>query len=46
MIAEHGDEGIAQIQELTNGLGGNYVLECVGTQNPSCRQSVVLAARR
>ena len=29
---ERGDEGIARIKELTNGVGADSVLECVGTE--------------
>src|SRR6266540_3386645 len=32
IVAERGDEGIARIKELTDGLGADSVLECVGTQ--------------
>ena len=32
IVAERGDEGIAQIKDLTNGIGADSVLECVGTQ--------------
>src|SRR5213079_2750763 len=32
IVAERGDAGIARIKELTNGLGADSVLECVGTQ--------------
>ncbi len=32
IVAERGDAGIALIKELTNGLGADSVLECVGTQ--------------
>jgi threonine dehydrogenase-like Zn-dependent dehydrogenase len=32
IVTERGDEGIARITELTNGLGADSVLECVGTQ--------------
>src|SRR5437870_7515506 len=32
IVAERGDEGVAQIKELTDGIGGDSVLECVGTQ--------------
>ena len=32
IIAERGDAGVARIKELTNGLGADSVLECVGTQ--------------
>src|ERR671938_2190940 len=32
IVAERGDEGVARIKEMTNGLGADSVLECVGTQ--------------
>jgi threonine dehydrogenase-like Zn-dependent dehydrogenase len=32
IVAERGEEGIARIRELTNGIGADSVLECVGTQ--------------
>jgi threonine dehydrogenase-like Zn-dependent dehydrogenase len=32
VVAERGDEGVARIKELTNGIGADAVLECVGTQ--------------
>ncbi len=32
IISERGDEGIARIREMTNGIGADSVLECVGTQ--------------
>ena len=32
IVAERGDAGIARIKELTDGLGAESVLECVGTQ--------------
>lgn len=32
IIAERGDAGIEQIQKLTNHIGADAVLECVGTQ--------------
>src|SRR5213594_2880787 len=32
IVTERGDEGVARIQELTNGIGADSVLECVGTQ--------------
>jgi threonine dehydrogenase-like Zn-dependent dehydrogenase len=32
IISERGDEGIARIKELTNGIGADSALECVGTQ--------------
>jgi threonine dehydrogenase-like Zn-dependent dehydrogenase len=32
IISERGDAGVARIKELTNGVGADSVLECVGTQ--------------
>lgn len=32
LITERGDEGVARIMELTQGVGADSVLECVGTQ--------------
>lgn len=32
IITERGDEGVARIMELTQGVGADSVLECVGTQ--------------
>ncbi|MFF0157137.1 zinc-dependent alcohol dehydrogenase family protein [Streptomyces sp. NPDC005263] len=32
IIAERGEEGVARVKELTNGIGADSVLECVGTQ--------------
>jgi len=32
IVTERGDDGIARIQELTDGVGADSVLECVGTQ--------------
>ncbi len=32
IVTERGDEGVAQIKVLTNGIGADAVLECVGTQ--------------
>ncbi|MCY1137150.1 zinc-dependent alcohol dehydrogenase family protein [Actinoplanes sp. Pm04-4] len=32
IVTERGDEGIARIKELTNGLGAHSVIEAVGTQ--------------
>jgi len=32
VVTERGDEGAARIKELTNGVGADSVLECVGTQ--------------
>src|SRR3989441_6045628 len=32
VVAERGDEGVARIMDMTNGIGADSVLECVGTQ--------------
>ncbi|MEZ4584814.1 MAG: zinc-binding dehydrogenase [Gemmatimonadales bacterium] len=32
VVTVRGDEGVAQIRELTQGIGADAVLECVGTQ--------------
>jgi threonine dehydrogenase-like Zn-dependent dehydrogenase len=32
VVAERGDEGVARIQQLTNGIGADSVLECVGME--------------
>src|SRR5205814_3813802 len=32
IVKERGDEGVARIKDLTNGVGADSVLECVGTQ--------------
>jgi threonine dehydrogenase-like Zn-dependent dehydrogenase len=32
IVAERGEDGVARIMEMTNGLGADSVLECVGTQ--------------
>lgn len=32
IIAERGEEGLAQVQALTGGIGADAVLECVGTE--------------
>lgn len=31
VVAERGDEGVAHVQDLTDGIGADAVLECVGT---------------
>jgi threonine dehydrogenase-like Zn-dependent dehydrogenase len=31
IVAERGEAGVAQVRELTNGIGVDSVLECVGT---------------
>lgn len=42
IVAERGDEGIAKIKELTNKIGADAVLECVGTQE-SMNQALQVA---
>jgi threonine dehydrogenase-like Zn-dependent dehydrogenase len=32
VVAERGDEGFARIMDMTNGIGADSALECVGTQ--------------
>jgi threonine dehydrogenase-like Zn-dependent dehydrogenase len=32
IISTRGDQGVAAVKELTNGVGADSVLECVGTQ--------------
>ena len=43
VIAERGDEGLAQVRELTDGIGADAVLECVGTEE--ARAQAVAYAR-
>ena len=38
IVTERGDEGVARIKELTDGIGADSVLECVGSQE-SMRQA-------
>ncbi len=40
IVAERGDAGVAQVLELTGGIGADSVLECVGTED-----SVIQALR-
>ena len=40
IVTERGDEGVQRIKQLTNGIGADSVLECVGTQ-----QSMMQAIR-
>ena len=42
IVAERGKEGAARIKELTNGVGADAVLECVGTDD-SMRQAFSVA---
>jgi threonine dehydrogenase-like Zn-dependent dehydrogenase len=39
IVTERGDEGVARIKELTDGIGADSVLECVGTQE-SMKQAI------
>jgi threonine dehydrogenase-like Zn-dependent dehydrogenase len=39
IVAERGDEGIAAIQALTDGIGADCVLECVGTEDARLQAS-------
>jgi threonine dehydrogenase-like Zn-dependent dehydrogenase len=32
IVTERGDEGVERVKELTNGIGADSVLECVGTK--------------
>ena len=36
-MTERGDEGVARIKDLTNGIGADAVLECVGTHESMMR---------
>ncbi|MCD7059401.1 zinc-dependent alcohol dehydrogenase family protein [Pelagibacterium xiamenense] len=42
IVAERGEAGIAQVKALTNGVGADAVLECVGTQE-SMSQAIQVA---
>jgi threonine dehydrogenase-like Zn-dependent dehydrogenase len=33
IVTERGDEGVERIKQLTNGVGADSVLECVGTRS-------------
>src|SRR2546421_11507781 len=39
IVTERSDEGVARIKELTDGIGADSVLECVGTQE-SMKQAI------
>lgn len=43
IVAERGEEGIAKVKELTDGIGADAVLECVGTAE--ARLQALQAAR-
>lgn len=42
IVSERGDKGVARIKELTNNVGVESVLECVGTQE-SMKQAIACA---
>lgn len=42
IVRERGDEGVARIKDLTNGVGADAVLECVGT-NEAMHQAIGVA---
>jgi len=42
VVAERGDEGVAAVHELTDGVGADAVLECVGT-GPAMEQAIRVA---
>jgi threonine dehydrogenase-like Zn-dependent dehydrogenase len=44
IVAERGDKGVERIKDLTNGVGADSVLECVGTQE-SMMQAVRCSRR-
>ncbi|KQV12675.1 zinc-dependent alcohol dehydrogenase family protein [Kitasatospora sp. Root107] len=43
IVTERGEEGVARVKELTNGIGADSVLECVGTQESM--QQALLSTR-
>ena len=42
IVAERGEEGIEQVMEITGGVGGDAVLECVGN-DPAIQQAFAVA---
>ena len=44
IVAERGEDGVAHVMELTNGIGADSVLECVGTQEAMTQ--AISSARR
>jgi threonine dehydrogenase-like Zn-dependent dehydrogenase len=44
IVTERGDEGVARIKELTDGIGADSVLECVGT--PESMMQAIRSTRR
>ncbi|MFI2207479.1 zinc-dependent alcohol dehydrogenase family protein [Streptomyces sp. NPDC020192] len=43
IVTERGDEGVARIKDMTDGIGADAVLECVGT--PQAMQQALRSAR-
>ncbi|AKJ15479.1 IMP dehydrogenase [Streptomyces incarnatus] len=43
IVTERGEEGVARVKELTNGIGADSVLECVGT--PEAMRQALRSAR-
>ena len=43
IVEERGEEGIAKVMELTDGVGAHGVAEAVGTQQSSTRHSAAYA---
>jgi threonine dehydrogenase-like Zn-dependent dehydrogenase len=44
IVSERGEEGMARIRDMTNGIGADSVLECVGTKE-SMKQAIGSARR-
>ncbi len=44
IVTERGDEGVARIKELTDGIGADSVLECVGT--PESMMQAIRSTRK
>ncbi len=42
IVAERGEEGVAEVMEITGGVGGDAVLECVGN-DPAIQQAFAVA---
>jgi threonine dehydrogenase-like Zn-dependent dehydrogenase len=45
IVSERGEAGVALIRELTQGIGVDGVLECVGTQE-SMQQAIRIAKQK
>ena len=46
IVAERGDDGVARIKELTDGIGADAVLECVGTSESMTAGAALHPPRR